>query len=235
MTMTWIAGVDGFRRGWRVVLCHIDSDTWLMRDLATFRDLLALHEEPTIVCVDMPVGLPEYTQPGGRACEIEARRLLGPRRSSVFSVVGRIALACDSRGKAHVASVAAGGIGVGAQAWGLSTKLREIDSSMTAERQRVVFEVHPELCFWALNSQQPMAHGKKTSAGRSDRIAALSRNRVPQVFLEQTVARLRSGHDDFLDACAAAWTARRIFIGAAERLPRTVERDNRGLDMAIWF
>src|SRR5438876_768486 len=132
--MTWIAGVDGFKRGWRVVLCHVDTDTWLMRDLATFRDLLALPEGPTIVCIDMPVGLPDCTQPGGRACEIEARRLLGSRRSSVFSVIGRIALACDSRGKAHVASVAAGGIGVGAQAWGLAAKLREIDSLMSIER-----------------------------------------------------------------------------------------------------
>jgi predicted RNase H-like nuclease len=46
---------------------------------------------------------------------------------------------------------------------------------------------------------------------------------------------LRSGRDDFIDACAAAWTAQRVFDGAAERLPSNIERDSRGLDMAMWF
>jgi predicted RNase H-like nuclease len=140
-----------------------------------------------------------------------------------------------SREKAHAMSVAAGGIGVGAQAWGLAVKLREIDRAMSVEQQAVVFEVHPELCFRAMNGPQPMAHSKKTAAGQNDRLAALSRSGVPATFLEKALANLRSGRDDFLDACAAAWTARRIFNGVAERLPRTLERDDRGLDMAIWF
>jgi predicted RNase H-like nuclease len=41
--------------------------------------------------------------------------------------------------------------------------------------------------------------------------------------------------DDFLDACAAAWTAQRIFAGAAECLSKAAARDGRGIDMAMWF
>ena len=91
--MTWVAGADGFKRGWRAVLCEIETDTWLMRDVASFRDLLELREAPAIVCVDMPIGLHEHTPPGGRECERLARGLLGPRRSSVFSALGREVLA----------------------------------------------------------------------------------------------------------------------------------------------
>jgi predicted RNase H-like nuclease len=233
--MTWVAGADGFKRGWRVALCNTGSDDWLVRDVATFGHLLGLRENPIVICVDMPIGLPEHTPPGGRACEIAARRILGPRRSSVFSAVGRLALSCESRAEAHATSVAAGGIGIGAQAWGLATKLREIDNGMSAERQAVVFEVHPEVCFWALNGGEPMAHSKHTPDGQSARLKVLVQNGLPAPFLTDTLAQLRFGRDDFLDACAAAWTARRIFRGIGKRLPKTLVRDSRGLDMAMWY
>jgi predicted RNase H-like nuclease len=233
--MTWVAGVDGFKRGWRVVLCEIETDTWSMRDVPTFSALLKLREAPTIVCVDMPIGLHEHTPPGGRECESLARRLLGPRRASVFSALGRQTLGCLSRADAHATSVAAGGTGVGAQAWGLAAKLREVDGAMSTELQTAVFEVHPELCFLAMNRRQPMRHGKKTGAGENDRIARLVESGIPEAFLEKVLGELRSGRDDFIDACAAAWTARRVFDGAAERLPNNAVRDSRGLDMAMWF
>ena len=95
--MTWVAGVDGFKRGWRVVLCEIETDTWLMRDVASFR------------------------------------------------------------------------------------------------------------------------------------------SGVPATFLDEMLRKLPSTRDDFLDACAAAWTARRVLSSAAERLLKNVVRDGRGLDMAMWF
>ncbi len=132
-------------------------------------------------------------------------------------------------------SVAARGIGVSAQAWGLAAKLREVDQEMSPERQTVVFEVHPELCFWALNGRQPMPHGKRKTEGESDRIAALINHGVPASFLAKVLGTLRGGRDDLLDSCAAAWTARRVFDGVAERLPSKVMRDSRGLDMAMWF
>ena len=48
---------------------------------------------------------------------------------------------------------------------------------------------------------------------------------------------LRSGKDDFLDACAALWTAERIYRGTAKRIPSDGEQEHgkRGLDIAIWF
>ena len=106
---------------------------------------------------------------------------------------------------------------------------------MSTELQTTVFEVHPELCFWAMNGRQPMRYAKKTGAGENDRIAALVQGGIPKTFLEKVLEKLGSGRDDFIDACAAAWTARRVSDGMAERLPSNAVRDSRGLDMAMWF
>lgn len=50
-----------------------------------------------IIAVDVPIGLPDVTRPGGRTCDRLARRLLGPRSASVFSPIGRICLQMDDR------------------------------------------------------------------------------------------------------------------------------------------
>jgi predicted RNase H-like nuclease len=101
------------------------------------------------------------------------------------------------------------------------------------ECQKWAFEVHPEVCFWALNQQRPMMHNKKTKEGAAERIAVLSpvfpdierhlANRPPQV-----------GSDDLLDAAAAAWTALRRH--RSEAVPvYTPERDEKGLSVTIFY
>ena len=59
-----------------------------------FRQVLDLEPKPSVVAVDMPIGLLEEPSSGGRECDKEARRLLGtPRRSSVFTPPTKPALA----------------------------------------------------------------------------------------------------------------------------------------------
>ena len=55
-------------------------------------------------------------------------------------------------------------------------------------------------------------------------------------FPEQFVRTVPEGakRDDFLDACAALWTAARIYRDTAKRIPAIIERDARGLDMTMW-
>jgi predicted RNase H-like nuclease len=128
----------------------------------------------------------------------------------------------------------AGGIGVGAQAWGLRKKLLEVDALMTPSRQNVVREVHPEVSFCTMKGRT-LDFGKKTLEGERERLQALIAQGFPERFMVAKLAGLRSGRHDFLDACAAMWTATRIYQGTAQRIPVTAERDSRGLDMAIWF
>lgn len=134
--MTWVAGADGCKRGWSVVLCEVETGQWATRIVAGFADLFELAEAPGIICADIPIGLHEHTPPGGRACEALARSVLGPRRSSVFSALGRQVLASLTQADAHATSLAGGGIGIGAQAWGLAAKLREVDAAMTLSARR---------------------------------------------------------------------------------------------------
>ncbi|KQP54992.1 DUF429 domain-containing protein [Methylobacterium sp. Leaf108] len=234
--MAWIAGADGFKSRWCVVLQDLDTGELRVRIVPTFAGLLDLAERPSVVAVDIPIGLPEVTLAGGRACDAAARRRLGRRGASVFSAVGRIALAGANRAEADALNRAHGGIGVGAQAWGLADKLRQANAAMTPERQDTVREVHPEVSFWAMNGRTPMADGKKSAAGALARTDALAASGFPEAFVRRAPsARPRIGPDDFLDACAALWSARRIAAGSAERLPAAEDRDARGLDQAIWF
>ncbi|MCJ2086451.1 DUF429 domain-containing protein [Methylobacterium sp. E-005] len=233
--MPWIAGADGFKSQWCVVLQNVESGELRARICPSFAGLLTLAEKPSVITVDIPIGLPEVTRPGGRLCEQQARKILGSRASSVFSAVGRAALRAHSQVEADQISRDAGGLGVGAHAWGLAEKLREADAVMTPERQHLVREVHPEVSFWAMNGRSPLPAGKKTLEGMLGRMDALEAEGFPSTFVRQLPVGLRVGRDDFLDACAALWTARRISAGLAERLPEQLDLDSRGLDQAIWF
>jgi predicted RNase H-like nuclease len=232
--MAWICGVDGFRSRWCAVLRNLDTHELCVR-VVSFHDLLELPEHPAIVAVDLPIGLPDVTLSGGRACDRLARAMVGGRRAcSIFPAVGRCALTAASRAEADRVNRAGGGIGIGAQAWGLARKLLEVDAVMTPARQHVFHEIHPELSFREM-AGRPLAFGKKARGGERERMAALVARGFPESFVTSAPPELRVGRDDFLDACAALWTAGRIYRGAAKRIPTMIERDARGLDMAIWF
>ena len=95
--MVWVCGADGFKSEWCAVLRNLDTDEFRSR-VVSFRALADLPEKPTIVAVDVPIGLPDVTRPGGRTCERLARAMVGANHArSVFSAVGRIALRATSR------------------------------------------------------------------------------------------------------------------------------------------
>ncbi|HEX7203972.1 MAG TPA: DUF429 domain-containing protein, partial [Xanthobacteraceae bacterium] len=95
----WLAGVDGCRTGWVVAFARAADSDIRIRIVPRFADVLAAPEAPSIVAVDIPIGLPERAGPGGRAAENAVRPLLGARQSSVFSVPSRAALAAADYGE----------------------------------------------------------------------------------------------------------------------------------------
>ena len=62
------------------------------------------------------------------------------------------------------------------QAWGICKKIAEVDRLLLKEsaERRVVREIHPEICFWALNGRRPMQHAKSTAAGVAARVSVLT-------------------------------------------------------------
>ena len=240
-TDVWVAGADGFRDGWVVVLHRSATGTTRCRTVDGVDALLSLPESPAVIGIDMVIGCPDAAEPGGRACDRAARQLLGhPRGTSVFSPPAYDALQADTYDEAQRRNRASGpdAPGLTKQTFHLVPKLRALAEHVTPERQDRVREVHPELSFYAMNGDTPMPDSKHTDAGRRARLDLLVDHGFPDV--ETTMDALAGGSlgaDDVIDAYAACWTARRIHEGTAERYPpRSADAPTnaRGLRMEIW-
>jgi predicted RNase H-like nuclease len=172
----FVAGVDGCRAGWVAFEVEVP---WITTSVEVVNLPTWLRERPPdLACIgiDIPIGLLE----GRRACDKAARKLLGqPRGSSVFPAPCRPALGAQTYAEASSINRQKTTRGLSQQAWGIAPKIKQVDDAITSECQRWAFEVHPEVCFWALNQHRPMAHNKKAQEGIAERIALLR-----QVFPE---------------------------------------------------
>ena len=238
--MAIIAGVDGCATGWIVVQRDTESRR-LSRCIAPdFLTVLDKTKGASIVAVDIPIGLLDAAVPGGRACDIAARKLLGPKRgSSVFPSPVRATLDCRTYHQASKANQdsSSAGIRISQQCFGILPKIREVDRAMTPELQRKIREIHPELCFFALNGGCAITQPKRTDVGKDVRLVLLQKHGFGSLSSE-AVQPIPPGveTDDMLDACAACWTAERILIGTAVCIPSACPaRDSRGLSMEMWY
>jgi predicted RNase H-like nuclease len=229
-----VAGVDGCRGGWVVALsAAIATAGGALADVEvtvvpTFAEVLRLGA--AIVAVDIPIGLPDA---GARACDVSARRLLGPRRSSVFPAPVRAALDAHAQGweATLAASRAAAGTGLSRQAFHLLPKVAEVDDALAVGPGARVVEAHPELAFVRLAGEPP-AHPKRVAEGRAHRIALL-RPVVPHVDDLLRDRPRGCAADDLLDALALLGTARRLRDGTAELLgDGSVDRPGRPMQIA---
>lgn len=235
------AGVDGCRAGWIAVI-RVDGATPSVAVFSTFADLVSSLPCDTVIAVDMPIGLPDRVGHGGRGPEVLARRHLGARQSSVFSIPPRAAVACTDYREACRQSLALSDPPkkVSRQAFNLFPKIREIDTVLRDDPVLAgrVIESHPELAFWRLNGEQAMSLPKKirsrvNPAGMEERRTLLARCGLARTFLDQVPPR-GAGDDDFLDACAVSLIARRFIVGTAVPFPDPPPRDGYGLPVAIW-
>lgn len=202
----------------------------------------------------MPIGLPDFSQKGGRGPEALVRPLLGQRQSSVFAIPSRAALYADTndfttieawyaahRRASEVAKATSDPPrGVSIQAFGIFSKIREIDALLIArpELRGRVFESHPEVAFCRLNGGEPMTLPKKIKgavnpAGMEERKALLYRHGYEKTFLDQTPPK-GAASDDFLDAAVMMLIAARIARSEAKLFPDPPLADRFGIPVAIW-
>jgi predicted RNase H-like nuclease len=162
----WIAGVDGCPAGWIVALAPADDITApRIRVIRRLAQVLEAPEAPTIIAVDMPIGLPERIEGNGRAPERLVRPLLGARQSSVFSIPARAAIyAADYVSAcAEAAARSEPPRKVSKQGFMLFPRIREIDTLLLENEsaRAMLFESHPEVVFWALNAGRALGQPKK--------------------------------------------------------------------------
>jgi predicted RNase H-like nuclease len=219
-----VAGVTPCATGWLVASAKLNGATFAPeapRVLASFAEVLDERPSFSVIALNAPVGYVDDVHQGGRTCDRMARALLGRRGSTIHNAPTRASLLEDSD---------VGEDGLDAVTSVLLRRYREVALEMAPYRQRTVFEVHPELSFFQINSDVPLRLSKKFEAGMEERIALLKK-RVPgsERILEADLDDVPISH--LIDVVAILWTARRIFARAGTRLPSDPEWDEQGLRM----
>jgi predicted RNase H-like nuclease len=237
--MLRFVGVDGCRSGWLSVALDGDGG-WDIAVHETFPELWRAHQGADHILVDVPIGL-RSDGSEERACDKQARRLLGsPRGSSVFPAPCRPALAAEDHEEASRINRLRTGRGLSVQSWAIAPKIDEVDRFLrsNAGARRAVREVHPEVLFWGLNGGVPVATKKKRTVGFQERFTILSHlNPLTDAIVSHGLSRWRRSEvarDDILDALAAAVTAE-LGRGDFETVPRDPEQDARGLPMEMVY
>lgn len=226
----FVAGVDGYRGGW--IAFKVDLPTHATSVEVVDLPAWLRERPPDLGClaIDILIGLLN----GSRACGKAARKLLGqPRGTSVFAAPCRSALVAQTHAEASSINRQRTMRGLSLQAWGIAPKIRQVDDAITPDCQLWAFEVHPEVCFWALNQHRPAAHKKKAQEGIAERIALL-RGVFPQIETHLANRPVRVGADDLLDAAVAGWTALRWNRGEAECVC-SPEHDDKGIETTIYY
>lgn len=157
----------------------------------------------------------------------------------MFPAPFRSVLVAKDRKEADQISRSVDGTGVGAQAFNLYSRIREVDEILRSDpcARRYIYEVHPELSFMAWNKGRPISESKKSRSG-----IRIRKKLVQSYFGKQAYSSVRKMHprsavadDDICDAFAALWTAERIHRGTAQVIPNLEAIDPLGIRMGMWY
>lgn len=221
--MSVALGVDWASGQW---LCFAQHERGTVPTANTFESIAAIWQrynggrDISRLCIDIPIGIP--TGPNERTVDRRCRSYLD-RHSSVFRVPVREALAAESFEDANAKSrrvtrtEETDGVGVQPTAYGIREQILEVNTFISEQSPAVndtIYEVHPELCFTAL--QEPPQYSKKTAQGVAERLDALDTivTDVGSVFKDTLTAVIdEDGNDhdiavdDVLDTLVAMYTA----------------------------
>ena len=232
-------GVDGCKLGWLTVSLDAEGN-WKVHSFYTVDELCENFKSSKLILIDVPIGLRD----GGieeRICDKEARKILGLKRgSSVFRVPCRAAVYADTYQRASEVHARLTGKKLPKQTWGIIPKIREVDQLLSVDestRSRIK-EIHPEVCFWALNNCQPMRYSKKKVEGFEERRKVL-RSFYPYTddvvnYSLQKYRRKEVTRDDIVDALVAAVTASKEQLGLLT-IPEVPEFDSKVLPMEMVY
>ena len=230
-------GIDGCKAGWLLAGLGEEGIAGYAL-LGTIDELSAYLDKAECILIDIPIGL-RTRHTDERVCDKLARKLLSPRRaSSVFPVPSRCAIDCDDYRQALALNRECTGRGITKQTFNIMPKIREVDSWLQGIAERgIVREMHPEVCFWALNDEQAMQTKKRSQEGFEERLAVLNRflpdvGKLIETVMSETL-RKQVARDDVVDALVGAVTASRV--DKLQTLPEAPELDEMSLPMEIVY
>lgn len=227
-----VLGIDGCPGGGWVVARLSQHGQLSLGHAPDVTSLAGAAADSVLALVDIPIGLVD----GPRACDVEARQIIGPRRSSVFPAPPRWLLDCDTLEAADAAMADHGRKRVQRQLWNIVARIREVDGllrsgGLAPGRLR---ECHPELCFRTLRGRvlEHSKHSRDGLALRREIIAAYLPGAAASID-EALSSRSPWKEDDVLDACIAAITAAGVWTQELSTIPARPSIDACGLPMEM--
>lgn len=192
------AGIDGCKGGW--IVCEVGESS---AGFSFVQHLSELNPELyETVLIDIPLA---FAGNGHRSCEVEAKKRLKKRSSSLFFTPVKEAVMENDYIKGLEINRLKIGKGFSKQAFYLFPKIREA-VAFKQKHSLKVFESHPELCFvgWA---GSPPQFSKKTKEGEYERLLLIERL-SPQLLAVLKEAPFQKSRDDMIDAAILALTAK---------------------------
>jgi len=221
-----VAGVTPWARRWVVASAKLTGSVFAPEPpkvYDNFREILDEHPSFASIVAYTPIGYARNPETGLRQCDVEAKVLLGRRSVTVHRVPARATLVDGNDPKSDR---------LDAVTIGKLPTMKEVASEMSPYRQRQVYEGHPELSFYCLNGDAPLRHSKMKAVGRDERREILL-GKVPGI--EKVIDSSATPTKHLLDAAALLFSARRVFLHAAKRVPTEAQWDEEGLRMEIVF
>ena len=234
-----VAGADGCKSGW--IAFYFDGA--MLRN-GRYRTIGELFEaiDAELILVDIPIGL-HHDEPSERLCDLQARRKLTHRKSSVFPAPSRLAIESENYFEASRINKENAGRGLSKQSYAIIPKIKEVDTFIrsqaycSSKSKRRIREVHPEICFWGLNGCSEMKHRKKDTLGRYERMQLLKQYlpEVEELFSEARVKYKKKdvADDDIIDALCCVITAMQSDV--LSTIPVSPEEDRKGIPMEIVY
>lgn len=229
-------GIDGCRGGWFCIWTK-DRRFFAFELLSKLDDIMEYKKNAKNIFIDIPIGLPDK---GRRVCDYEARRLLGPRASTVFFAPVLKTMNSRTYEEACRVNKEKAGKKISIQVWNLMPKIRETDRFLKIypEMRKIFRESHPELCFQGLRAGKTIKESKKTAEGIQKRMECLCRiapvaEHVLQEARQQYSKNLLQT-DDIIDAmvlCISASLPAKNLIS----VPEKAEKNFKNQRMEIVF
>lgn len=190
-------GIDGCKGGW--ILAETDG----VQFTCTFLDSLSRLNPPDFetLLIDIPLS---FAKNDLRVSEVEAKKRLGKRRSTLFLTPVKEAVFEKNYQKGLEINRKIAGRGFSKQAFFLFPKIQEA-LFLKEKSFGNFFESHPELCFLGL-SGEVAKYSKKTKEGRAERLEL-----IKKLSLEAFSAIHKTKHkvfeEDLIDAVLLALAA----------------------------
>ena len=204
----WLAGVDGCAGGWIAAFVRPQGDEVRVRIVPRFADVLGAPEQPAVVAVDMPIGLPDRVGAGGRAAENASGRCSAPasrrcsrcrraRRSMPrdYGEACRIAQATSEPPRK-----------VSKQLFNIAPKIREVDAGACAWTRTPPAACSRCIPSWRSGGSTAATRADRTEEGQEPPLRA--RSRAAPGFADRRRASRRCGERVAAQRCGGRRPAR---------------------------